>query len=80
LQWLHAKDENIKTKARSSGSSGSTVDLEDGTYNGEAMGNNGNIGVDVTVKDGAITDIVITKFVDDKGFLGAVDDALEKAK
>lgn len=112
---VNAKDENIKTKAGASGSSGSTVDLEDGTYNGEAMGNNGNIVVNVTVKDGAITDIVITKFVDDKeffdkdidgkilidevienqstdvdgisgatysskGFLGAVDDALEKAK
>ncbi len=40
--------------------------LKDGTYSGEAMGNNGTIAVEVTVEEGQISDIVFSKFVDDK--------------
>ena len=39
--------------------------LKDGTYTGEGMGNNGTIAVEVTITDGELSDIVITKFCDD---------------
>ena len=42
--------------------------LADGTYYGEGMGNNGKIGVNVTVKDGAIAGIEIVKFPDDSEY------------
>ncbi len=42
--------------------------LKDGTYSGEAMGNNGTIAVEVTVEEGQISDIVFSKFVDDKEY------------
>ena len=39
--------------------------LKDGKFYGEGMGNNGTIAVEVTVTEGKMTDIVITKFCDD---------------
>ncbi|MCR5556542.1 MAG: FMN-binding protein [Butyrivibrio sp.] len=40
-------------------------DYADGTYHGTGMGNNGKIGVDVTISDGTIKEIQITDFPDD---------------
>ena len=48
--------------------------LADGTYYGEGMGNNGKIGVDVTVADGVITDIEIVKFLDDSEYFDSDKD------
>ena len=48
--------------------------LQDGTFYGEDMGNNGNIGVEVTIEDGMITNIVFTKFVDDEEFFDTETD------
>lgn len=40
--------------------------LKDGKYHGEGMGNNGTVEVEVTIKEGKITDIEFIKFIDDK--------------
>lgn len=104
-----------KSNEKTSNESKAPLELNDGVYHGEGMGNNGSIEVDVTIEEGQITDIVFTKFVDDKeyfneeidgktminevireqscdvdgisgatysskGFLNAVENALEKAK
>ncbi len=45
-----------------------TYGYVDGTYHGTGMGNNGKIGVDVTISDGAIKDIRITDFPDDADY------------
>ena len=45
--------------------------LKDGTFHGEGMGNNGTIAVEVTVAEGKMTDIVITKFSDDIEYFDA---------
>ena len=107
---------NTKTSnEKTSNESKAPLELNDGVYHGEGMGNNGSIEVDVTIEEGQITDIVFTKFVDDKeyfneeidgktminevireqscdvdgisgatysskGFLNAVENALEKAE
>lgn len=42
--------------------------LKDGKYHGEGMGNNGTMEVEVTIKEGKITDIEFIKFIDDKEF------------
>ena len=44
------------------------VVLKDGKYYGEGMGNNGTVEVEVTIKEGKITDIEFIKFIDDKEF------------
>lgn len=41
----------------------------DGTYTGSASGYNGSISVEVTVSNGSISDIKITKYVDDEPFI-----------
>lgn len=46
----------------------SSYSYKDGTYSGEGMGNNGKINVDVTIKDGSIDSIEITKFLDDEEY------------
>ncbi len=51
--------------------------LKDGTYTGEGMGNNGTIAVEVTITDGKPSDIVITKFVDDKEYFDVETDGEE---
>lgn len=51
--------------------------LKDGTYTGEGMGNNGTIAVEVTITDGELSDIVITKFVDDKEYFNVDTDGKE---
>lgn len=55
-------NENISNEAEDN------IGLNDGVFHGEGMGNNGNIEVDVTIEAGRITDIVFTKFIDDKEF------------
>ncbi len=51
--------------------------LKDGTFYGEGMGNNGNIAVEVTVTDGKMSDIVITKFSDDVEYFDVDTDGKE---
>ena len=46
----------------------SSYSYKDGIYSGEGMGNNGKINVDVTIKDGNIDAIEITKFLDDEEY------------
>jgi len=46
----------------------SSYSYKDGTYSGEGMGNNGKINVDVTIVDGNIDSIEITKFPDDEEY------------
>ena len=50
------------------GCGGNSASYKDGTYSGEGMGNNGKINVDVTVKDGNIDAIAITKFLEDEEY------------
>ena len=50
-----------------SGTQGS-YDYIDGTYHGTGMGNNGRIGVDVTISKDIITQIIITDFPDDADY------------
>ena len=45
-----------------------SYDYVDGTYHGTGMGNNGKIGVDVTISDGRIESIVISDFPDDADY------------
>lgn len=51
--------------------------LKDGLFYGEGMGNNGTIGVEVTVADGTISNIVITKFSDDAEYFNVDTDGKE---
>ena len=46
----------------------------DGTYHGTGMGNNGKIGVDVTISDGEIKEIRITDFPDDADYFDVDSD------
>ena len=48
--------------------------LKDGKYYGEGMGNNGTVEVEVTIKEGKITDIEFIKFIDDKEFFDVETD------
>lgn len=50
------------------------VVLKDGKYYGEGMGNNGTMEVEVTIKEGKITDIEFIKFIDDKEFFAVETD------
>lgn len=52
-----------------------TTDLEDGVYTGSADGHNGPLTVDVTIQEGAISDIVITDHTESSGIS---DPALEE--
>lgn len=45
-----------------------SYDYVDGTYHGTGMGNNGKIGVDVTISKGVITKIEISDFPDDADY------------
>ena len=47
----------------------------DGTYEGEAAGHNGPLGVSVTVADGKISDVKVTNHVETEGL---ADGALEQ--
>ena len=51
--------------------------LKDGTFYGEGMGNNGTIGVELTIKNGEISDIAITKFIDDVEYFDKETDGKE---
>lgn len=55
----------------------STNTLKDGTFYGEGMGNNGTIAVEVTIDSGKISDIVFTKFSDDKEYFDVETDGKE---
>ena len=63
-------DENIEIK-------GSTIKLEDGTYNGSADGFRGKMEVSVTIKEGNIDKIEIIKSVDDKKWLERAKEVIE---
>lgn len=59
-----------KTPASSvaaSSTSASAAALADGTYTGEANGNNGPIAVEVTVKDGKLAGVTVTDSIETKG-------------
>lgn len=45
------------------------ISYKDGTYIGSASGYNGNISVEVIIKNNSITDIKITDYVDDEPFI-----------
>ena len=67
----NATVDDVKTKSNLSISIEDTkkdVVLKDGKYHGEGMGNNGNMELEVTIKEGKITDIEFIKFIDDKEF------------
>jgi uncharacterized protein with FMN-binding domain len=51
--------------------------LKDGTFYGEGMGNNGTITVEVTINNGEISNIVFTKFNDDKEYFDTETDGKE---
>ena len=63
-----ANANTTKSNEKTSNESKEPLELNDGVYHGEGMENNGSIEVDVTIEEGQITDIVFTKFVDDKEY------------
>ena len=63
-----ANTNTVKNNENISNEAEDNIGLNDGGFHGEGMGNNGNIEVDVTIEAGRITDIVFTKFSDDKEF------------
>ena len=66
---LNKDSENVDAEVATEISSSQSVTYVDGTYTGTASGYNGNISVEVTVSNNTISDIKITKYVDDEPFI-----------
>ncbi|SDB19222.1 DMSO/TMAO reductase YedYZ, heme-binding membrane subunit [Pseudobutyrivibrio sp. YE44] len=69
------KSETITSVSKEFAEEGTS--LKDGVYTGEGMGNNGTIAVEVTIENSKLTDIVITKFTDDKEYFDVEVDGKE---
>ena len=66
---LNKDSENVDAEVATEIPSSQSVTYVDGTYTGTASGYNGNISVEVTVSNNTISDIKITKYVDDEPFI-----------
>ena len=66
---LNEDSENVDAEVATEIPSSQSVTYVDGTYTGTSSGYNGNISVEVTVSNNTISDIKITKYVDDEPFI-----------